>query len=45
MCFVAGLQELSRLVSQGYLSASDFASGWVDLVGDDTGLVGASSPF
>lgn len=45
MCFVAGVQELSRLVSHVYLSASDFAGGWGGLVGDDTGLVGASSPF
>lgn len=45
MCFVAGLLELSRLVSHVYLSASDFAGSWVDLVGDDTGLVCASSPF
>lgn len=45
MRFEAGLQELSRLVSHVYLSASDLAGGWVDLVGEDTGLVCTSSPF
>lgn len=32
-------------MSHAYLSASDFVSGWVDLVGDETGLVSAPSPF
>lgn len=36
---------LIRKPEVGVLSASEFAGGWVDSVGDDTGLVGASSPF
>lgn len=45
LCFLAGLQELSRFGSRVYLSASDVGRGWVDLVGDETGLVAAPSPF